>query len=79
MAVSLAPTTGRIIDNMTVPADRAGTEASRLPLLVHNPRCHADHPLADGGQGSSGSGDRNCVHPSVPSRGLTFTPRPDGR
>ena len=47
MAVSSAPTTGRITDSVTVPARSAGGwRRPRLPLLVRHPRRHADHPVA---------------------------------
>ena len=54
MAVGSAPTTGRIIDSVTVPARSAGAEASHLPLPVRHPRRRADHPVPDEGHGIVG-------------------------
>ena len=74
MAVSSASTTGRIIDSVTVPARSAGAEASRLPLLVRNPRRHADHPVADEGHGIVGLQRQKRRPPLRPVEGPDLHP-----
>ena len=78
-AVSSAPTTGRIIDSVTVPARSAGAEASNLPLPVRHPRRHADHPVADEGHGIVGLQLEKLRPPLRPVEGPDLhTPPPPG-
>ena len=78
MAVSSASTTGHIIDSVTVPARSRGLRRptsrswSATHAAVLTIRCPTE------AMGSSGSSARNCVHPSVSSRGLILTPGPQG-